>query len=142
MLSPWRLPGTPSPTDTDIEKIFSISEIYLYKRNVSFLSRRFVSNDELFDDLVSRAVQTDGHRWAVGGNAPVMALRFALEGARVLLSAKITEDMRKDLHESIEVAESSVVDKDDVHLILVLANLLLLTRQFLTSSQGGTEPHF
>ena len=142
MLSPWRLPGTPSPTDTDIEKIFSISEIYLYKRNVSFLSRRFVSNDELFDDLVSRAVQTDGNRWAVGGNAPVMALRFALEGARVLLSAKITEDMRKDLHESIEVAESSVVDKDDVHLILVLANLLLLTRQFLTSSQGGTEPHF
>ena len=111
-------------------------------RNISFLSRRFVSNDELFDDLVSRAVQTDGHRWAVGGNAPVMALRFALEGARVLLSAKITEDMRKDLHESIEVAESSVVDKDDVHLILVLANLLLLTRQFLTSSQGGTEPHF
>ena len=102
-------------------------------RNISFLSRRFVSNDELFDDLVSRAVQTDGHRWAIGGNAPVMALRFALEGARVLLSAKITEDMRRDLHESIEVAESSVVDKDDVHIILVLSNLQMLTGQFLTS---------
>ena len=48
-----------------------------------------------------------------------MALRFATEGAKVLLSAKITEDMRRDLHESIAVAESSVVEKDDVHLILV-----------------------
>ena len=82
-------------------------------------SRRFVSNDELFDDLVSRAVKTEGHRWAIGGNAPVMAKRFALEGAEVLLSAKISEDMRRDLHESIAVAESSVVDKDDIHLILV-----------------------
>ena len=81
--------------------------------------RRFVSNDELFDDLVSRAVKTEGHRWAIGGNAPVMAKRFALEGAEVLLSAKISEDMRRDLHESIAVAESSVVDKDDIHLILV-----------------------
>ena len=35
------------------------------------------------------------------------------------MSAKITEDMRRDLHESIAVAESSVVEKDDVHLILV-----------------------
>ena len=81
--------------------------------------RRFVSNDELFDALVSRATKTEGHRWAVGGNAPVMALRFALEGAKVLLSAQISEDMRRDLHESIAVAESSVVEKDDVHLILV-----------------------
>ena len=91
----------------------------LCKLNVYPCSRRFVSNDELFNALVSRAIKTDSHRWAVGGNAPVMALRFALEGAKVLLSAKITEDMRRGLHESIAVAESSVVDEDDVHLILV-----------------------
>ena len=91
----------------------------LCKLNVYPCSRRFVSNDELFNALVSRAIKTDSHRWAVGGNAPVMALRFALEGAKVLLSAKITEDMRRGLHESIAVAQSSVVDEDDVHLILV-----------------------
>ena len=96
-----------------------MSTHFRHDLKVRTCSRRFVSNDELFDALVSRATKTEGHRWEVGGNAPVMALRFAREGAKVLLSAKITEDMRRGLHESIAVAETSVVEKDDVHLILV-----------------------
>jgi ADP-dependent glucokinase len=47
-----------------------------------------------------------------------MALRFAKEGAKVLLAAKMTEKMRKDLHESITLAGSDHVERDDIHLIL------------------------
>ena len=47
-----------------------------------------------------------------------MAKRFAMEGAQVLLAAKMTEKMRGELHESIELAGGENVSKDDVHLIL------------------------
>lgn len=38
--------------------------------------------------------ETKEARWAVGGNAPVMANRLALEGASVLLGARSTPYMK------------------------------------------------
>jgi len=117
LLPPSVAPDNPEHFN-EIESESQLRKMFAYFFQHGAAAERFVSNDELFNALVSRAIKTDSHRWAVGGNAPVMALRFALEGAKVLLSAKITEDMRRGLHESIAVAQSSVVDEDDVHLIL------------------------
>ena len=42
-----------------------------------------MSDDDVFDQLVSEAAKAPEARYAIGGNAPVMALRFAREGAEV-----------------------------------------------------------
>lgn len=47
-----------------------------------------------------------------------MALRFAREGAQVLLAAKMTPKAKKDLPEGVTIASDHDLDKDDVHLIL------------------------
>ena len=45
------------------------------------LCRRFCSNEDLFKKLVQGAIEVEHHREALGGNAPVMANRFAIEGS-------------------------------------------------------------
>ena len=71
----------------------------------------------MFEALVTKAEQLEDARVALGGNAPVMANRFALEGAQVLLGAKMTPKLKQTIHENIEVVGKNV-DHDDVHLIL------------------------
>ena len=65
---------------------------------------------------------------ALGGNAPVMARRFALEGADVLLAAKMSKSFNEDSHESIKVTGEDILD-DDIHLILVKKNHFLKERK-------------
>lgn len=74
-------------------------------------------NEELFDKLVMKARSFDSSYSAIGGNAPVMAMRFAKEGCEVLLAAKMTRNLRLMIPDNIEVVGGEV-DRDDVHLIL------------------------
>ena len=46
-----------------------------------------------------------------------MANRFALEGANVLLAAKMSKNFQQTIHENIQVI-GDVIEKDDIHLIL------------------------
>lgn len=81
--------------------------------------RRYVSSSALFDQCVSAARSVHGSRYSIGGNAPVMADRFALEGWQVLLGAIMKEATIRRLHKSIRVAgNASISAQDDVHLIL------------------------
>lgn len=80
--------------------------------------RRFVPDDNLFERLVAKAEKDPAHRYALGGNAPVMALRFAQEGAEILLAGRMTQTLQKVLPPTITLAGSDNVDKDDIHLIL------------------------
>jgi ADP-dependent glucokinase len=59
-------------------------------------------------------------QWSVGGNAAVMANRFALEGCDVLLGTKLTKETADRIHPLVTLAgnESSFTDKDDIHLCL------------------------
>ena len=50
--------------------------------------RRYVSNKQLFSEVLEAAKQYPQQWYQVGGNAPVMAARFAKEGATVLLAAR------------------------------------------------------
>ncbi len=47
-----------------------------------------------------------------------MALRFSREGADVLLAAKMTETLKRSLPPNVMAAGTSIVQEDDVHLIL------------------------
>lgn len=59
---------------------------------ISLPCRRFVLNESLFNELVEASRDIPGNRWAVGGNAPVMAGRMATEGCDVLLGGSFSPD--------------------------------------------------
>lgn len=58
-------------------------------------------NETLFSELVDSARDLPGNRWAVGGNAPVMAGRMANEGCDVLLGGSYSTDFVDVLPEHI-----------------------------------------
>ena len=68
---------------------------------------------------MTTARSINGTRYSIGGNAPVMADRFALEGWQVLLGAVMKQSAIRRLHKSIQVSGlASRGARDDVHLIL------------------------
>lgn len=96
-----------------------LARMFAYFFRHGAAAERFVTDDGVFDRLVDRAAAVPDHRYAIGGNAPVMALRFAREGADVLLAAKMTEAMRAELPGEVTISQSTEnVAKDDIHLIL------------------------
>ena len=56
----------------------------------------------MFDELVSLAEKVPTSSYRLGGNAPVIASRFAKEGAKVLLAA------RRDYHLMAEVLPNMI----------------------------------
>ncbi len=78
-----------------------------------------MDKSELFQSFVSTARKLNGSRQAIGGNAPVMANRFAMEGWQVLLGATMKTPTVNLLHPSIQLAgKSKSSQRDDIHLIL------------------------
>lgn len=85
-----------------------------------FHFRRFMSNSELYDELIEKALKLPGTRWAIGGNAPLMAKRFFMEGWKVLFAGKMSEKLKSYIPDGIQIvgnAENEEV-KDDIHMIL------------------------
>ncbi|XP_015109746.1 ADP-dependent glucokinase [Diachasma alloeum] len=80
-------------------------------------AERYMTDANLFDKLVERAKSFPSSYSAIGGNAPVMAMRFSKEGCDVLLAAKMTRSLKLMIPEGIEVVGGEV-ERDDVHLIL------------------------
>lgn len=80
-------------------------------------AERFVSNKTLFNEILQCAEDASDHRWALGGNAPVMAKRLAMEGLDVLLGARLTKDITEGLPERVKVI-GEPLQKSDVHIIL------------------------
>ncbi|EEC18442.1 conserved hypothetical protein, partial [Ixodes scapularis] len=80
-------------------------------------AERFVSNASLFASLVEAARSAESAEYHVGGNAPLMANRFAREGCEVLLGAHMSQKLRKELPEGVTVA-GPLTDHDEVHLLL------------------------
>ncbi|XP_012258006.2 ADP-dependent glucokinase [Athalia rosae] len=80
-------------------------------------AERFMPNGSLFNQLVSHARSFSSSYSNIGGNAPVMAFRFAKEGCDVLLAAKMTKSLRQLIPSNIRVAGGDV-QQDDIHLVL------------------------
>ena len=84
----------------------------------SVFCRRYVSNKQFFERLVDGAKKDENTRWAVGGNAPVMAKRLAMEGSEILLGARQSPNVVFGEHikgEAISVIGFAQLIFDTVH---------------------------
>lgn len=79
-----------------------------------------MSNSKLYDDLIEQALKQSDSRWSIGGNAPLMAKRFFMEGWKVLLAAKMSEKLKMYIPRNIQIVgiEENEEVKDDIHMIL------------------------
>lgn len=81
--------------------------------------RRYVNDSDMFHHWTTAAKTIEGAEVNIGGNAPVMANRFALEGWKVLLGASMKPDTCKEMHKSITVSQKvQESDREDYHLLL------------------------
>jgi ADP-dependent glucokinase len=75
----------------------------------------------LFTSILKLANEAEDVRKALGGNAAVMACRFAKEGiAQVLLGSQMSNELKKLIPSDVTVS-GPVVDQDDTHLSLEYA---------------------
>lgn len=79
-----------------------------------------MSNGELYDELVEQALKLPDTRWAIGGNAPLMAKRFFIEGWKVLLGGKMSKKLKSYIPNEIQIVGDDKNEdvKDDIHMIL------------------------
>uniref|UniRef100_A0A182JBN2 Uncharacterized protein n=1 Tax=Anopheles atroparvus TaxID=41427 RepID=A0A182JBN2_ANOAO len=103
--------------DISNEEEFLLNFGYYFQRGAA--AERFTANREMFLELVQRAKKssTVKHHWALGGNAPVIGTRMAIEGANVLLGAKMSSKLKTHLKKEVRLT-GSLIDDDDIHLIL------------------------
>ncbi|KAL4715811.1 hypothetical protein ACJJTC_006390 [Scirpophaga incertulas] len=94
------------------------SFVYFFKHGAA--AERFMSNSQLYDELIQNALKLEGTRWAIGGNAPLMAKRFFIEGWKVLFAGKISEKLESYIPHDIQVVgnDKYKAHNDDIHLIL------------------------
>lgn len=110
------------PTDQPLHHNYLENEVQLAQSFAYFFApgaaaERFMLNDTLFRELVEASRDLPGNRWAVGGNAPVMAGRMATEGCDVLLGGSFSPEFTDVLSQHIMVA-GNIVEEPDIHLIL------------------------
>ncbi|XP_020502223.1 ADP-dependent glucokinase [Labrus bergylta] len=100
-----------------LENAVQLAQSFAYFFAPGAAAERFMLNDTLFSELVEASRDLPGNRWAIGGNAPVMAGRMATEGCDVLLGGSFSPDFTDVLSEHITVA-GNIVEEPDIHLIL------------------------
>ncbi|XP_070685382.1 ADP-dependent glucokinase [Pempheris klunzingeri] len=118
LLNKIGLPPTDQPLHHNyIENEVQLAESFAYFFAPGAAAERFMLNDTLFSELVEASRDLPGNRWSVGGNAPVMAGRMAVEGCDLLLGGSFSPDFADVLSEHITVA-GKTVEEPDIHLIL------------------------
>ncbi|XP_053315960.1 ADP-dependent glucokinase-like [Spea bombifrons] len=100
-----------------IDSETQLAESFAYFFPPGAASERFVSNETLFKRLVDASKRLSEMRWALGGNAPVMANRLAAEGCDVLLGGRLSPEETGVLSERVTVAGESI-ENADIHLIM------------------------
>uniref|UniRef100_A0A1A7Z4N1 ADP-dependent glucokinase 2 n=1 Tax=Iconisemion striatum TaxID=60296 RepID=A0A1A7Z4N1_9TELE len=100
-----------------LENAEQLAQSFAYFFAPGAAAERFMLNETLFSELVESARDLPGNRWAVGGNAPVMAGRMAAEGCDVLLGGSFSTDFTDVLSQHITVAGKDI-EEPDIHLIL------------------------
>ncbi|KAJ8341857.1 hypothetical protein SKAU_G00341480 [Synaphobranchus kaupii] len=100
-----------------IQNAEQLAQSFAYFFPPGAASERFVMNETLFSQLVEASRELPDNRWSVGGNAPVMAGRMAIEGCEVLLGGSFSPDFTDVLSQHITVA-GETVEEPDIHLIM------------------------
>ncbi|XP_064622423.1 ADP-dependent glucokinase-like [Lineus longissimus] len=94
-----------------------LEEVFAYFFRSGAAAERFVSDENLFKKVVEFTKSMPHARWTMGGNAPVMANRFASEGFEVFLGAKSTKNTKKYVHAGV-TAVGGDQEHDDVHFVM------------------------
>uniref|UniRef100_A0A336KCP3 CSON003110 protein n=1 Tax=Culicoides sonorensis TaxID=179676 RepID=A0A336KCP3_CULSO len=117
-------------TDAIFDDEFEVDEIkterdllhsfaYFFQRGIA--TERYTQNKDLFTSLVQRTKETRISKeiqYNIGGNAALMALRFAQEGAEVLLGSQASKKFVKVFGSNVKISEPlSDGDQDDLHLV-------------------------
>ncbi|CAG9788396.1 unnamed protein product [Diatraea saccharalis] len=113
------LKGTPEHfNEISNKEEFLKSFAYFFKHGAA--AERFMSNSELYDELIEKALKLHDTRWAIGGNAPLMAKRFFMEGWKVLFAAKMSQKLKSYIPNDIQIVGDEMNEevKDDIHMIL------------------------
>ena len=83
-------------------------------------NRRYCSDEKLFERWARILKKLNSTDVRIGGNAPVIARRFAVEGWHVLLGAKMDpQTAQSKLHPFVQVADGNASEsaREDVHLL-------------------------
>lgn len=112
--------ATRDESDDEIHTYEDFMRSFMFYFSKGAAAERYTPNKELFRSIVASAKKQAAHRWDLGGNAPVMGIRFHLEGAKVLIASTMSKKQRTHLVEGIEVIEFEPTEDfiDDIHLIL------------------------
>ena len=99
--------------NTQLELLKSFA--YYFRHGAA--AERYMANQTLFDDLVAKARSLPSSYSTIGGNAAVMALRFAKEGCDVTLAAKLTTSLHQMIPQVVNIVGGEV-KRDDIHLVM------------------------
>ncbi|XP_003707744.1 ADP-dependent glucokinase isoform X2 [Megachile rotundata] len=99
--------------NTEIELLKSFA--YYFRHGAA--AERYMANRTLFDMLVARARSFPSSYSTIGGNAAIMALRFAKEGCDVTLAAKLTRSLHQMMPQVINIVGGET-KRDDIHLVI------------------------
>ncbi|XP_053981529.1 ADP-dependent glucokinase isoform X1 [Hylaeus volcanicus] len=103
--------------NTELELLKSFA--YYFRHGAA--AERYMANRTLFDKLVATARSFPSSYSTIGGNAAVMALRFAREGCDVTLGAKLTRSLHQMIPQIINIVGGEV-KRDDIHLVIEYKN--------------------
>ncbi|XP_016966509.1 ADP-dependent glucokinase [Drosophila biarmipes] len=114
-----RIPAATTGSREIVNNEDELLQSFAYYFQNGAAAERVMANTTLFKQLVSYAKVMDKNRiqWYMGGNAPLMAVRFFMEGAEVLLGAHMSKKLRPLLPKEIRLAGDEIPN-DDIHLIL------------------------
>ncbi|XP_034176610.1 ADP-dependent glucokinase [Osmia lignaria lignaria] len=99
--------------NTEIELLKSFA--YYFRHGAA--AERYMANRTLFDALVTKARSFPSSYSTIGGNAAIMALRFAQEGCDVTLAAKLTRSLHQMIPQVINIIGGEA-KRDDIHLVI------------------------
>lgn len=111
---------TRDESDDEIHTYDEFMKSFMFYFSKGAAAERYTPNKELFRSIVAAAKKLPSHYWELGGNAPVMGIRFHREGAKVLIASSMSKKQRSHLVDEIDVTEFEPSEDfvDDIHLIL------------------------
>uniref|UniRef100_A0A5S6Q7Y5 ADP-dependent glucokinase n=1 Tax=Trichuris muris TaxID=70415 RepID=A0A5S6Q7Y5_TRIMR len=105
----------------DISTLQQLEEVFSLSFSRGLPAERYVSDPNLFTDLVNKAdSEHSSSEAAIGGNAALIANNIAskFEHVKVLLVGPIGPKLKALLHPRITMQNSTVIPRDEVHLIM------------------------
>ncbi|XP_067648148.1 ADP-dependent glucokinase [Eurosta solidaginis] len=109
----------PEFTVNEVDNMNELLQTFAYYFQNGAAAERIMPNKKLFRELIQTAKlrHRDSIQWFLGGNAPLMSTRFHIEGADVLLGARMSHKLRRLVPAEIKIAGDQIAE-DDIHLIL------------------------